>query len=135
MRCRSCKLACVCPGRSAVLLCSGPAPSCPCCCQVLGSIAATTLFFAFALTTFVVWIRCPPCVAARVSALLRRCHYCVAATDCACAAPLLGHSRRVCSSYIVPYGTYMRADCLVLNSTQTMLAGLPLSRPNARLST
>ena len=26
------------------------------------------------------------------------------------------------SSYLVPYGTYMRADCLVLNSTQTVLA-------------
>mmetsp|Transcript_37424 Transcript_37424/g.60289 ORF Transcript_37424/g.60289 Transcript_37424/m.60289 type:complete len:264 (-) Transcript_37424:40-831(-) len=49
--------------------------------EVLGSIAATTIFFAFALTTFIIWV----------------------------------------SSYIVPYGTYMRADCLVLNSTQTVL--------------
>lgn len=49
--------------------------------EVLGSIAATTIFFAFALTTFVIWV----------------------------------------SSYVVPYGTYMRADCLVLNSTQTVL--------------
>ena len=55
----SCKLGCICPWASCIrATVSGPAPSCPCCCQVLGSIAATTIFFAFALTTFVVWIRC-----------------------------------------------------------------------------
>ena len=50
--------------------------------ELLGSISVTILFFAFGLTTFILWI----------------------------------------SSYIVPYGTYVRADCLVLNSTQTMLS-------------
>ncbi len=122
-------LASGCPRRSrlrAALLKHHPS------CQVLGSIAATTLFFAFSLTTFVLWVRCVSAlVAALVVAAFLRPHL------TADHVPLRGHSsaphdcdRPVHSSYVVPYGTYMRADCLVLNSTQTMLEGhlRPLSR-------
>jgi hypothetical protein len=55
LRLLACDLASGCPVRyrlRAALLRHLPS------CQVLGSIAATTIFFAFALTTFVLWIRC-----------------------------------------------------------------------------